>query len=159
MDLMADIRSAGFSYEDGIGLVARGFWDRAEDIYDWISYELDKDDMPNVILTGHSLGGSIAQLVAAKMIEAGMRVGFTPESCFKACVTFAAARAGELDILGDHPNCIAYERPGDPIPWMPPWRKRSKVKRVSIGSSSYKFKLHKNHDIDWYISDTPYWEV
>lgn len=96
-------------WDQALGWCHQGFLDGARAIWPL----LDVNGMRSLTLTGHSMGGALAILTAAKLITAGMRVD--------AVVTFGAPRCGGVrveDILSHTPLRL-YRHGDDPVPDLP----------------------------------------
>jgi len=109
-------------WEDGLGLVAGGFFDVAEDLAIVVADALR--GAPG-ILTGHSAGGAIALLVGAHMVSNGLPV--------KEIVTFGAPRVGRLKVLDDVNHCM-YRNGKDLVTYM--GLRGSKGKLVKVGKAA-----------------------
>ena len=64
-DLLTDIDAQQVPFEEGIGQAHHGFYSAAKVVYDFVTTYLDKFySGQKIIITGHSLGGAIALLLA-----------------------------------------------------------------------------------------------
>jgi len=116
-DLLADGLLAVEWYAAHFGWVPEGSYRRAMGLYGLLKPALSGP----VVLTGHSLGGAFAQVLAVAMAADG-----TPPVWLE---TYGAPHSagGRMAILLDGVNGLAYETRGDPIPhatfgmWQP-WK-------------------------------------
>lgn len=153
-DIITDIRAVGIRYEDDIGFVAAGFWDVSTDVFKWLVTELDKDEIPNLTVNGHSLGGAVSIYLVAQLIESWRRLRRPGPRPFKECVTFGAPRRiGRLKILDVWSHQIAcYERRGDTVVVAPLPHRKPQVPRYPIGQRVNRWPLSiDNHDMTMYI--------
>jgi len=96
--------------DDGLGVyLHRGFKDAATWIFDDIKrdYELEK----TVYLTGHSLGGAIAQIIGLWLDNAGYNVQIYSFGSPKVSTSF----------FGNRPIHYRVAVRNDPVPFMPPY--------------------------------------
>ena len=100
----------------GVGRVHRGFWDAGRGITSQVAARVGG---LTYHLTGHSLGGAIALVVAAKLAEAGM-----PPATL---TTFGAPRVGMVEaarvmkrLLARQTITTMYRHANDPVPHLPP---------------------------------------
>ena len=100
----------------GFGRVHRGFWDAGRGITSQVAARVTGQTYH---LTGHSLGGAIALVVAAKLVEAGM-----PPATL---TTFGAPRVGMVEAAGAMKRLLArqtvttmYRHANAPVPHLPP---------------------------------------
>ena len=91
-DLFTDARFLP-RFEDGLGMVAGGFWDVAQDM----SLKIARETSGPIILTGHSAGGALALLVGAHMASNWLPV--------EEIVTFGAPKVGRLKVLDNVHHC------------------------------------------------------
>lgn len=131
-----------------IGPVHSGFGAGGSAIWDKIKFDLPH---MRVTLTGHSLGGALAQVVAAHLSY------WRPDLSFRV-VTFGAPRAGFLNPFFGHLirrglEAVEYQRSGDIVPNVPgPWPLYNHpTRRVRIGVSAGSFIL--DHQIARYAAD------
>jgi|TARA_B100000686_G_scaffold331498_1_gene395122 hypothetical protein len=119
-DVATDIRCWPW-YVKEVGFAPRGFALAARrmlpKVMSWcLEHDIDpKDD--GLILTGHSLGGSVALLVAS--------LACRHELYPKQVVTFGAPKSGRLKILEDNNIDVSSYRNGrDIVPMVPPLARR-----------------------------------
>jgi predicted lipase len=94
-DLITDLRFIP-RFEDGMGMVAGGFFDVAVDMSMGIALSVPRG-VP-LVLTGHSAGGALALLCGAHIASNGREI--------KEIVTFGAPRVGRLKVLDDVHHCM-----------------------------------------------------
>ncbi len=97
----------------GIGYCHAGFSQGGVDLWALVAATITWRD--NVVFTGHSLGGAMAQLLAACHNSDRQR---------KPCrvVTFGAPRVGSMrfgELVRRSSEAVEYQRAGDPVPDLP----------------------------------------
>ena len=108
-NVLSDIDIRTF-HDDGLDLnIHRGFRDASSAIYDDIkrTYELDH----TVFLTGHSLGGAIAQIIGMWLHKRGYNVQIFTFGSPKVSTTFTF----------NEPNHWRVVDRSDPVPFLPPY--------------------------------------
>lgn len=146
-DILTDLRFAPW-YDGDIGWCHKGFLRATQAIWPRLRNILLENTLP-VWFTGHSLGGAIAILCAAKMIK---MLGAMPAGI----VTFGAPRAGFnwiIPALAAVP-VTCYRRGVDTVPSWPHawwwWGPRHPVNLTQIGKRHHPFE---DHQIAGYIRD------
>lgn len=146
-DILSDLRFFPWKDRD-IGYCHKGFLRATQAIWPQLRDILFKNTLP-VWFTGHSLGGAITELCAAKMIKV---LGAAPAGI----TTFGAPRAGFnwiIPALADVP-VTCYRRGMDTVPmWphaWPVWGPRHPVDLTQIGKPDNPFT---DHEIAGYIRD------
>jgi hypothetical protein len=113
--------------QDGIqGKVHQGFWDTLSNLWVPMLAEVKKQlaakPAANLYITGHSKGGAVAALAAARLVAAGLPCSIT-------VCTFAAAHPGNQDFADFYGRYISsgrissstrYEYADDIVPHLPP---------------------------------------
>ena len=110
-DAMIDLRFGKIDYRDGLQ-VHRGFLNYSDDFLSLTRDTFFNDPTEKIILTGHSLGGAVAILSAARLIDAGL-----PAEKIEV-VTFGAPAVGEknfADEFADKFKLTRFEMKNDPI--------------------------------------------
>ncbi len=106
------------------GKVHKGFWNSVQAIWDQVAQavELHQHTGPCVVpvlYTGHSKGGSMADLAAARSVDLPNNDPYSPK-----VVTFAASRAGDGDFVNYFNQAVTYatryEFGNDIVPHLPP---------------------------------------
>lgn len=138
---------------DLIGYCHAGFLEGAAQLWPRLSAELPSYDA--VVLTGHSLGGALALVVAALRVASGERVDRV--------VTFGAPRAGYARLAEVLAPVVVrqYRRDGDPVcdvPLeLPAFPYRHCVELTVIGQTINRPRLPgarlADHDIAGYIAE------
>lgn len=146
-DILSDVRFFPWKDRD-IGFCHKGFLRATQAVWPQLRDILFENTLP-VWFTGHSLGGAIAILSAAKMIKV---LGAAPAGI----TTFGAPRAGFnwiIPALADVP-VTCYRRGMDTVPLLPHawwWQgPRHPVKLTQIGKRDDPFT---DHEIAGYIRD------
>ena len=115
-DLLTDIDAKQVPFEEGVGQAHQGFYGAAKVVYDFATTYLDKFySGQKIIITGHSLGGAIA-LLLAEMIR--RREGFTYDPLL---YTYGAPRAADQTFV-EGASALTHHRMvnhNDPIPSVP----------------------------------------
>lgn len=147
-DILTDLRFAPW-YDGDIGWCHKGFLRAAQAIWPMLRDRIRDTSRP-IWFTGHSLGGAITILCAAKTIKV---LGVIPTGI----VTFGAPRAGFnwiIPTLTPVTVLTCYRRGRDIVPTVPHawwWRgPRHPVELTQIGVPAHLFKDHK---IAGYIED------
>lgn len=146
-DILSDIRFFPWNDAD-IGPCHKGFLRATQAIWPQLRDILFENTLP-VWFTGHSLGGAIAILSAAKMIKV---FGAAPAGV----TTFGAPRAGFNWIIPAFAdvNITCYRRGMDAVPSLPHawwlWGPRHPVELTQIGKRGNPLS---DHAIDGYIRD------
>lgn len=117
-DLLTDIDAQQVPIEEGrgVGQAHRGFYGAAKAVYEFATTYLDKFySGQKIIITGHSLGGAIALLLAEMLRR---REGFAHDPLL---YTYGAPRAGDQTFVDGaaaltHHRMVNYN---DPIPSVP----------------------------------------
>lgn len=110
-DLLTDIRFGKISYNDQ-AMVHRGFLNYTDELLNLIRGEILNFN-GKIIVTGHSLGGAVAILTSARLID----LGISPDQI--EVVTFGAPAVGDkifADEFSDRMNLTRFENDGDVIP-------------------------------------------
>ena len=110
-DLLTDIRFGKISYNDQ-AMVHRGFLNYTDELLNLIRGEILNFN-GKIIVTGHSLGGAVAILTSARLID----LGISPDQI--EVVTFGAPAVGDkifADEISDRMNLTRFENDGDVIP-------------------------------------------
>ena len=146
-DWIRDVRAFP-SYFKKLGFCHSGFGSGGIDLWAKLKDQLPKDKL--VTYTGHSLGGALAQVLAA------LHVAEMKQTC--RVVTFGAPRVPFMlnrsfkkraKMLTDS---VGYQRSGDPVPEMPTWPfyyHPIKTKKVGVRV----FDPIENHSISRYAAD------
>ena len=109
INVVSDLDARTFK-DDALGIyVHRGFRDAAEIIYTDIKKHYKLNHI--VYLTGHSLGGAIAQVIGLWLDEEGYEVQIYTFGTPKISTTF----------LGRKPAHWRVVLSNDPVPYLPPW--------------------------------------
>lgn len=127
LDWIYDIEVFGRTKDKALGTMHAGFLAAGEALYALARSKLP----PDVILTGHSLGGALALVVGALMCVAG-----TPPA---AIVTFGAPRVGMMKCrrVLSKVTIRQWRNGNDPVPAVPPWPFLHMVKTLTaIGQPS-----------------------
>ena len=115
-DLLTDIDAKQVSFEEGVGQAHQGFYGAAKVVYDFATTYLDKFySGQKLIITGHSLGGAIALLLAEMLRR---REGFTYDILL---YTYGAPRAADQTFV-EGASALTHHRivnNNDPIPSAP----------------------------------------
>lgn len=136
-DILTDINCV--PKKTRIGVVPAGFYRAGRRIYDDIASELFDKSFP-VLITGHSLGGAVALVVAGLLTLRGYNV--------EGVVTFGSPRVGKLKVLDNVP-IRQYKNGGDPITILPPFYKHQRD-IINIGGCKTVPSI-SDHFIDNYI--------
>ena len=143
------------AYLTGVGNVHAGFQRIATQLYPYIVATVFPGgaQIPQVTLTGHSLGGAVAMVLAALMQRDGLAKSIT-------LVTFGCPRVGAQRLAATLWNVrkTLYRFGNDPIPevpWIlwhqfPPVLMMHPTVLTPIGIT--KLELLSNHDISNYVS-------
>ena len=115
-DLLTDIDAKQVPFEEGAGQAHQGFYGAAKVVYDFATTYLDKFySGQKLIITGHSLGGAIALLLAEMLRR---REGFTYDILL---YTYGAPRAADQTFV-EGASALTHHRMvnnNDPIPSVP----------------------------------------
>ncbi|NNB43126.1 lipase family protein [Pseudomonas chlororaphis] len=122
-DVLRDIDAAQVSFDEGAGKVHSGFYDSAKAVRTFVATYLDKFySGQKLVITGHSLGGAVALLVAEMLRR---RNGFTYDILL---YTYGSPRAGDKTFV-ESAHALMHHRmvnQNDPVPSVPaPWMKTS----------------------------------
>ena len=119
-------------------LAHSGFIDAADKLWDAVSVDAPARD--NLIITGHSLGGAIAELFSEYTIEA--------------CVTFGCPRNySRLNVSLPTRDHARYVNGGDPIPHVPDALNfQHPCDQTFLGKGSLLMHLD-NHSMDMYYAN------
>jgi predicted lipase len=101
--------------------VHEGFLKESDSVMDeidaWFKNHGHSDEQREFLVTGHSLGGAVATLVALKLFE---YIGYTPR-----VITFGSPRVGcrKLKKIFNLkvPDALRFVHDHDIVPWMPTW--------------------------------------
>lgn len=132
-DLLTDIRFGKISYNDQAkdqSMVHRGFLNYTDELLNLIREEI-LNFSGKIIVTGHSLGGAVAILTSARLID----LGISPDQI--EVVTFGAPAVGDkifADEFSDRMNLTRFENDGDVIP----------KSLASMGYTSFGEKIELN---------------
>ena len=133
-NVLSDIDIRTF-YDEGLDAkIHRGFRDASSAIYDDIkrTYELDH----TVFLTGHSLGGAIAQIIGMWLHEKGYNVQIYTFGSPKVSTTFTF----------NEPNHWRVVDRSDPVPFLPPYPYVHSGMVIDIDTLSWS-ETHEEGDI------------
>jgi hypothetical protein len=116
LDWLNDINAPLVTAPGQTGSVHSGFVHALDMLWSWISDELAKlDPQKPLYVTGHSKGGAMANLAAARLAAEGRH---------PTVYTFEAARCGDQAFAESYaklvPNAIRYEFQDDVVPHLPP---------------------------------------
>ncbi|HZZ89131.1 MAG TPA: lipase family protein [Caulobacteraceae bacterium] len=116
LDWLNDINAPLVTAPGQAGSVHSGFVHALDMLWSWITAELAKlDPEKPLCITGHSKGGAMAHLAAARLAAEGRQ----PTVC-----TFEAARCGDQAFSDRYaklvPNSVRYEFQDDIVPHLPP---------------------------------------
>ncbi|WP_375154762.1 lipase family protein [Pseudomonas sp. PDM25] len=115
-DLLTDGDAKQEPFDEGVGQVHRGFYGAAKVTYDFVTTYLDKfHSGQKLIITGHSLGGAVALLLAEMLRR---REGFTYDLLL---YTYGSPRAADQTFV-DGAAELTHHRMvnhNDPIPSVP----------------------------------------
>jgi pimeloyl-ACP methyl ester carboxylesterase len=105
--------NCGLVREDGAGgLVCRGFQSLADEVWPALLDGLAAHPGKTVTLAGHSQGGAVAVLLAARLHRTGVRV--------REVFQFGAPRVGNGAYVEALPlPCWRFENKNDVVPWLP----------------------------------------
>lgn len=123
-DALRDLDAAQVPFEEGVGKVHNGFYGSAKAIIDFVTSYLDKFYVSQkVIITGHSLGGAVAFLVAEMLRR---RQGYEYDIVL---YTYGAPRAVD-ETFATAASALIHHRTvnhNDPVPSVPTtWMNTSK---------------------------------
>lgn len=115
-DLLTDIDARQVPFEEGVGQAHQGFYGAAKVTYQFVTTYLDKfHSGQKLVITGHSLGGAIALLLAEMLRR---RDGFTYDILL---YTYGAPRAADQTFVDGARELTHYRMVNhhDPIPGVP----------------------------------------
>ncbi|MGR6740275.1 lipase family protein [Pseudomonas chlororaphis] len=122
-DMLRDIDAAQVPFEEGVGKVHNGFYGSAKAVRTFVATYLDKFySGQKLVITGHSLGGAVALLVAEMLRR---------EERYAADIllyTYGSPRAGDKTFVDNASTLMHYRmvNQNDPVPSVPaPWMKTS----------------------------------
>ena len=115
-DVLRDLDAAQVPFEEGLGKVHSGFYDSAKAVRTFVATYLDKFySGQKLVITGHSLGGAVALLVA-EMLR--LREGFTYDILL---YTYGSPRVGDKTFV-ENAKALVHHRivnQNDPVPSVP----------------------------------------
>jgi len=141
-DVWTDLRIFPW-WTTGIGWCPSGVVKLSKRVAAVIAANYYESDWP-VILTGHSLGGAVALVTGALLIQMGIPVA--------QIVTFGAQLTGRLKILKDVKDVTCYRNGSDIVPCVPPLFRRPK-ELTFIGPGPFKSGYIRDHSIDRYFQN------
>jgi pimeloyl-ACP methyl ester carboxylesterase len=109
-----------------IGRVHRDYYYAALKVVQW----LDSQGYGQLIISGHSYGGAVAEIVAA--LKDGETVMVR---------TFGGVKAGVLSAPCD--KAFHYRHRGDPVPWYPLWPWYRRKRPICIGQWKWPWVAHR----------------
>ncbi len=122
-DVLRDIDAAQVPFEEGAGKVHSGFYGSAKVVREFVTTYLDKFySGQKLVITGHSLGGAVALLVA-EMLRRNKKY-----AADILLYTYGSPRAGDKTFV-ESAHALMHHRmvnQNDPVPSVPaPWMKTS----------------------------------
>lgn len=115
-----------------IGKVHPGYYDAAREVASWL---LSEDGYVAVVLSAHSYGAAVAELVKAIMIGYGFNCELR---------TYGGIKAGRIQVTGHDRNTTHYRHRGDLATLWPPWPwYRRKGDTVAIGARKWPIEAHR----------------
>ncbi|AZE49438.1 lipase family protein [Pseudomonas chlororaphis] len=122
-DALRDMDAAQVSFEEGPGKVHNGFYGSAKVVYEFVTTYLEKFySGQKLVITGHSLGGAVALLVAEMLRSDKKYAGNI------LLYTYGSPRAGDKTFV-ESAKALVHHRmvnQNDPVPSVPaPWTKTS----------------------------------